>query len=399
MKPDRELLRCYLEQNSEPAFTEIVQRHLELVYSTALRRVGGDAQLAEDVAQKVFSDLARKAASLTERASLSGWLYVSTNVASAAVVRSERRRKTREAEAHLMETTTASGQSDADWTRLRPVIDDAVIKLKTEEREAIALRFFEQRSFAEVGATLSLTEDAARKRVERALDKLRAILARRGVTSTAAALAVALTTINVTSVPAALAGKIAGHALTEASVASSSVLGAIATAVFPAAALLMAGGFLIGSQRSMNSTLRAEVAQLTARNNMVAALQTEIRDLTRLAAEADNLRRIQAELPDLRSALDAQSAQSVQSTATLTVAPTGTISWGADGVKLAEFIARLKALKALDRSGESKLLIRGPGAEFSALAYVISEARKAGIEHVIVESDATPNPKLGFSWF
>src|SRR5215207_7028006 len=99
MKPDRELLRCYLDQNSETSFAELVQRYLGLVYSTALRRVGGDAQLAEDVAQKVFSDLARKAASLTERASLAGWLHVSAHVTSAAVVRSERRRKARETEA------------------------------------------------------------------------------------------------------------------------------------------------------------------------------------------------------------------------------------------------------------------------------------------------------------
>jgi RNA polymerase sigma factor (sigma-70 family) len=177
MNTDSELLRRYVEERSEPAFTEVVQRHVGLVYSVALRRVGGDAHLAEDVAQKVFCDLARKASALTGRPTLAGWLYASAHLASAAMVRSERRRKAREIEAHLMQTTLSSPESDAEWTRLRPVLDDAFVALKEEEREVIALRFFEKRSFAEIGATLRVTEEAARKRVDRVLDKLRAVLA------------------------------------------------------------------------------------------------------------------------------------------------------------------------------------------------------------------------------
>src|SRR5438094_873530 len=125
MNTDSELLRQYLEQKSEAAFAELVQRHVGLVYSVALRRVGGDAQLAEDVTQTVFNDLARKAAMLRQRATLGGWLYLSAHVASAAVVRSERRRKAREIAAHDMQTTLAPAESDPDWTQLRPVIDDA----------------------------------------------------------------------------------------------------------------------------------------------------------------------------------------------------------------------------------------------------------------------------------
>lgn len=399
MNTDRELLRRYLDQNSETAFAEIVQRHLGLVYSTSLRRVGGDAQLAEDVAQKVFGDLARKAASLVDRTSLSGWLYVSAHVTSAAVVRSERRRKARETEAHFMETTVAS-PSDADWTRLQPVIDDALVALKADEREAIALRFFEQRSFAEVGAALHLTEDGARKRVDRAIDKLRALLARRGVTSTAAALALALTTISATSVPSGLAGKIAHHAFAQTGTAAgSSVLGTLASSLMPAAAVILAGGFLIGSQRGTNGALQSELARLTAMENTLPALRAEIRDLARSVADAQDLRRMQTELPELRRALGARPEKSTPATAALTVASNGTIAWGDEGVKLADFISRLRALKSADQSGESKIVIRAVGAEFSALAYVIDETRKAGIEHVVVESDATPNPRLGFSWF
>src|SRR5258708_2009982 len=127
MNSDAELLRCYVEDRSEPAFTALVERHMGLVYSVALRRVGGDAHLAKDVAQKVFSDLARKAGPLTRHSGLSSWLYVSAYMASAAVVRGEQRRKARETEAHIMESTLTSTGTDADLTRLRPLLDDVVV--------------------------------------------------------------------------------------------------------------------------------------------------------------------------------------------------------------------------------------------------------------------------------
>src|SRR5204863_102047 len=121
-----------------------------------------------------------------------------------AVVRSERRRKAREIAAHDMQHTLSSTEPDPDWTQLRPEIDDAILQLEEADREAVVLRFFEKRRFTEVGAVLRVTEEAARKRVDRALEKLRAILLRRGVTSTAAALGIALTTIPSTSAPAGL---------------------------------------------------------------------------------------------------------------------------------------------------------------------------------------------------
>lgn len=158
MTADSELLRRYVDEKSETAFAELVQRHVGLVYSVALRRVAGDAHLAEDVAQKVFADLARKAAMLRDRPTLGGWLYASAHLASAAMVRSEQRRKARETEAHSMQTTLTSTEPEPDWTRVRPVIDDVVVILKEEDREAIALRFFEKRSFAEIGLALHVTD-------------------------------------------------------------------------------------------------------------------------------------------------------------------------------------------------------------------------------------------------
>ncbi len=134
MTADSDLLRRYVDEKSEAAFTELVQRHVGLVYSVALRRVGGDAHLAEDVAQKVFADLARKAATLRERPALGGWLYASAHLASAAVVRSERRRKERETAAQFMQATLSSSDAEPDWTRLGPVIDDVVVGLKDDDR-------------------------------------------------------------------------------------------------------------------------------------------------------------------------------------------------------------------------------------------------------------------------
>src|SRR5216117_1397943 len=122
MTPDGELLRRYTETNSENAFAELVERHLNLVYSAALRQVNGDAHLAQDVAQTVFADLARKAASLARRPVLTGWLYTSAHFAAAKAVRTERRRHTREEEARAMHELLHTAAPDADWEHLRPVL-------------------------------------------------------------------------------------------------------------------------------------------------------------------------------------------------------------------------------------------------------------------------------------
>jgi len=192
MPEDTELLHRYVADHSEAAFAELVRRHINLVYSVALRRVNGQAQLAEDVTQNVFTDLARKAPALTGHEVLPAWLFTSARYAAAQVMRTERRRQVREQEAHTMQEFLGDESSPADWDRLRPVLDAALDQLDARGREAVLLRFYQGRSFAEVGAALRLTDDAARMRVDRALDKLRSLLARRGVTSTAAALATIL---------------------------------------------------------------------------------------------------------------------------------------------------------------------------------------------------------------
>ena len=217
MTPDSELLRRYARTNSEDAFAELVRRHVNLVYSAALRQVNGDAHLAQDVAQTVFTDLARKAGSLARRETLTGWLYTSAHFAAAKIARTENRRRDRE-EKFMREPTKiraeeAASPERADWEKLRPVLDDAMHELKETDREAILLRYFENRQFAEVGAKLGLNENAARMRVERALEKLRAIFAKRGIT-TATALASVISANAVQLAPANLAAT-----LTTASIA------------------------------------------------------------------------------------------------------------------------------------------------------------------------------------
>ncbi|HWA08081.1 MAG TPA: sigma-70 family RNA polymerase sigma factor, partial [Opitutaceae bacterium] len=141
MTEEARLLRQYVDERSEAAFTELVRRHVNLVYFAALRRVGGDAHLADDVTQSVFSDLARKAPALKDREVLTGWLHTSTRFAAAQAVRTERRRRVREETAHhLMQEDSAN--PEPRWERLRPVIDEALDELNEREREVLLLRFF-----------------------------------------------------------------------------------------------------------------------------------------------------------------------------------------------------------------------------------------------------------------
>lgn len=211
MTTDAELLAGYVREGSDAAFRELVQRHLPMVYGAALRQVGGDAHLAKDVTQTAFVALAAKARKLEGRGTLAGWLYLSAHHAAAQMVRTERRRKIRK-EAHAMQERLTNGETTAEWERVRPAIDAALREIGEMDREAVLLRFFEGRPFAAVGASLNVSEDAARMRVERALDKLRGALARHGITSTAAALGSVLTSHASVVAPAALVAEIASAA-------------------------------------------------------------------------------------------------------------------------------------------------------------------------------------------
>src|SRR6478752_1436944 len=138
MKDDATLLADYARQRDEAAFAELVRRHLNFVYAAALRQVNGDAHLAQDATQLVFTDLARKAGSLAGHQLLAGWLFNSARYAAANLVRGARRRQARELAAQLMQTIDAPGPDDGlHWERVRPGLDEALAELNDRDREAI----------------------------------------------------------------------------------------------------------------------------------------------------------------------------------------------------------------------------------------------------------------------
>ena len=211
MIDDDQLLRRYAEESSEKAFGELVERYLDLVYCTAIRRVGGDSQLAQDVAQMVFSALARKARALSQGVVLGGWLYRHTCLVAAQTVRTERRRRVREQEAMAMKSTHT--EPEPSWEHLAPYLDEAMQRLDERDRDAIVLRYFERRDLREVSQALSTTEEGARKRVSRAVEKLRGYFEHRGLTLSAGTLAGLLAGHAVTAAPAGLAATITSAAV------------------------------------------------------------------------------------------------------------------------------------------------------------------------------------------
>ena len=206
---DLELLARYAGQQAEDAFAEIVRRHLGLVYSAALRQVRSP-QLAEEVAQSVFTDLARNAGRLKRDTVLSAWLYQVTRRTAIDVVRREASRQLREQVATEMNAMNATA---ADWTHIEPLLDEAMHALDDTDRTAVLLRYFENKSLREVGATLGTSENAAQKRLGRAVEHLREFFAKRGVTVGASGLVVAISTNAVQATPAGLSGAIAASAL------------------------------------------------------------------------------------------------------------------------------------------------------------------------------------------
>ena len=220
---DHELLHEFARVNSEAAFAALVARHVNLVYSVALRQTGNPHD-AEEITQAVFIILARKTASLGPKTILSGWLYQTARLTAANYRRTEFRRAHREQEA-FMQSQRDEPQSDISdvWPQIAPLLDDALGKLGEHDRHAIVLRFFENKTLGEVGAAMGASEDAARMRVNRALEKLRKIFSHRGVTLTAALIAGAVSANSVQAAPVGLAVTVAATAAKGAVVGSSTL--------------------------------------------------------------------------------------------------------------------------------------------------------------------------------
>ncbi len=298
---DLELLRRYVTGKSQAAFAELVRRRIGLVYSVARRQLGGDIGLAQDATQKVFGELALKAGSLLDRPALSGWLYRATQTAAAEVVRTERRRRAKDGQG-LAEGAAAS-QESADWEQLRPLLDDAMGELSDEDRDALAVRFFEGRSIADSAAQLKIPEDAARKRVQRALDKLIVALSRRGFSSTPASLGSALGEQGASPAPSGLANAVAGTALAGAGVkvgAAGPGAGMSAAAlVTTLIVILLAVGFGVRQSRQISQTeteLAGVRSELQSTRGRIDELQRKLQTAEQRAraAEDDNAKLLAA---------------------------------------------------------------------------------------------------------
>ena len=327
---DLELLNEYARAGSEEAFAELARRHVDLVYSAALRQVRSP-QLAEEVAQSVFTDLSRSARRLKPDTILSAWLYQAARRTGVDVVRRESRRQLRE---RLAQELNDMNARPSIWNQIEPLLEEAMEQLDAAERAAILLRFFENRSLREVGQTLGTSEDAAQKRVSRAVESLREFFAHRGVTVGASGLALALSANAVQSAPLGLATAISsGAAVSGAALHTVTTLGTtkalamttLQKIIITAALAAAAGAGLYESrqvsqardqlhalqqrQKPLNEQVRqfaqerdAAARQLTALQQENDSLRGKLADLPRLRGEVGRLRESSHELAQIKAA-------------------------------------------------------------------------------------------------
>jgi len=310
---DHELLAVFVKNSSESAFSALVARYVNLVYSTALRHTSNPHH-AEEVTQAVFITLARKAGSLSSKVVLSGWLYQTARLTAANHRRDNQRRQQREQQA-IMESAL-NVPADEPWKLIAPILDEAMNALGVTDRDAVLLRYFESKPLAEVGAALGLTEAAAEKRVSRALEKLRGVLARQGVALAGTAIAGAVSANAVQAAPAAVAASSTAAALTATTLTSTAI--ALTTlqkvAVTVAMAATIGGGIYAARQVSdAHKEVRKLQAQQGPMAETIRQLQSSLADttnqLTGLIAENSALRSGKEEVLRLRGQIAAMRTQ------------------------------------------------------------------------------------------
>lgn len=314
MKPadDLELLRKFTCEQSQDAFTTLVERHLNLVYCAGLRQVRSP-QLAEEVAQSVFTDLARQAARLKPGTNLTAWLYEVTRRTAINVVRGEARRQLREQIAVEMNAMNATSE---DWIQIEPLLDEAMHALDETDRIAVLLRYFENKSLREVGETLGTSDDTARKHVNRAVERLRAFFSKRGVTVGASGLTVVLAANAVQAAPPGLAVTITtASALAGTSFAATSTvtftqaiaMTTVQKATFATVLVVAVSTGIYEAHRasSLRSQVQSLVQQTTQQAEQIDLAKREHDDTTQriatLRGENDRLKRNTDELLRLRS--------------------------------------------------------------------------------------------------
>jgi RNA polymerase sigma factor (sigma-70 family) len=308
---DQQLLREYATRRSEAAFAELVRRRVDMVYSTA-RRIVRDSQLAEEVTQSAFVELARNAAKASECAVVSAWLHRVAHNLAANVVRQDVRRKIREGKAAAMNEMFATDAGD-NWEDIEGRLDDALQSLSEGDRDAIVLRFFEGKSAVEIAGVLGVSAEAAQKRVSRAVDRLRGNLARTGGTVATGALVGLLSTHAVQAAPASLAASIStaiatlgGPSIAVAAAAKTLAMSTLQKSVFAGTIMVLLGTGVYEAHRA--STAETEIEKLRTRGGgpIVEARkwQSEAESASAtakvLSAENQRLREEVAELPALR---------------------------------------------------------------------------------------------------
>ena len=302
---DSLLLKAYVERRHEAAFNELVHRHVDLVYSAAIRMVR-DPHLAEDVTQGAFIALARQASELVERATLAGWLHRTAQHIAAQTVRTIERRRAREQEASAM-GEQISTSPDVWWEQIEPHLDAALGELIDADRDAVVLRYFHKKSAAEIASILGVSDDAAQKRVSRAVEKLREVFAKNKITIGAGSLGILISANAVQAAPAGLAAKIL--AATSGLTVTVGITMIQKLFIVGLAAVVIGGGIYsfhlqkqIAALQEQQTSLNQQIAQMSqerddAKNQLAAAQgedaqrQNNQAELLRLRSETGVLRR------------------------------------------------------------------------------------------------------------
>jgi RNA polymerase sigma factor (sigma-70 family) len=310
---DNQLLRRFVEIRDDAAFKQLVSRHLSMVYATALRRLNGNSNLAADISQEVFIAFSTKAPSLLRHTSLASWLYRSTCFAASKAIRNElRERSILSASAVLMN----DHQNASEWERLEPQLDNMMSRLPEPDRHAVLLRFFENRTYRDVASELGVTEEAARKRVDRALDRLRGLFEAEGVQLSSGALGVTLASSLLIPPPAALAAVVCSSVAVGMPATTATIASFAMTKIQTSLVVLLVGAAVSTSiwQHRHNLRLKRELKdreQPVASALAGAPAVRQIRDrdwsfgpdtnrieLFRLRAEVTSLKRLLREMND-----------------------------------------------------------------------------------------------------
>ncbi len=321
---DMRLVEEYGRQESEDAFANLVKRHIDLVYSVALRHAQVPAH-AEEITQAVFIILARKAGSLGHLRILEGWLHETTRLTALRFLRGERRRQRREQEAYMESSLQTQPDTDA-WKSLAPLLDEAMAQLNSKDRDALILRFFKDRTVREVAEAMGLKENAAQQRILRAVEKLRLFFSRRGVVVPAAAVTAAITAHSVKAAPGMLAQSVTIFAAAKGTAASASTLtlikGALKTMAWTKSqstiaagiiALSLAAPFLLQQRasaklRAFDDSVQQQAAKISTRRSENDRLSSAAAGVSLSQEQAADLQKLRAEMAALKPSAESATA-------------------------------------------------------------------------------------------